>query len=192
MQSGVILKRGDKEVFEDEGDFMLDGDVLLGGWAKVYKKGLEYPIYKRIKLSTFNKAQNQWVTNPAGMIVKCAEADALRTSFPSLLGSLYVREEISEVSDMSRIAEPIFKNIESAPAKMIEVKPIAPLEQPLDALCEAAKVEPNDLLELLKVSGLAEDAYQSLDQLTPKETADVIDKWQAILPNLIASTPNKS
>jgi hypothetical protein len=49
---------------------------------------------KRIKLGTFNKGRSVWQTNPAGMIVKCAEADALRSSFPTELGGLYLQGEV--------------------------------------------------------------------------------------------------
>lgn len=93
MQSGVIVQRGD-EILEEEGDFFIDGDVLLGGWAKILFKTRSTPVYKRLKLSTFNKGFGRWNVDPAGMIVKCAEADGLRSAFPNSLGGMYLEDEM--------------------------------------------------------------------------------------------------
>jgi phage recombination protein Bet len=93
MQSGVIVKRGD-EIVEEEGDFYLDGDVLLGGWSKILFKNRSTPIYKRLRLGTFDKGFGRWNTDKAGMIVKCAEADGLRSAFPNSLGGMYLEDEM--------------------------------------------------------------------------------------------------
>lgn len=105
MQSGVIVRHQD-EVVEREGDITFQSEELLGGWAKVYRKDREHPFYRRLKLSTFNTGRSRWEKDPAGMIVKCAEADALRSAFPSHLGGLYVEEERPPI-DIS--AEPVIK-----------------------------------------------------------------------------------
>lgn len=49
-------------------------------------------------MERFNKGFAQWAVDPAGMICKCAEADALRSSFPTLLGGLYMRDEMDPES----------------------------------------------------------------------------------------------
>jgi phage recombination protein Bet len=106
MQSGVLVRRKwheevdgrrvERSVIEEvEGDFFDEG-VLVGGWAKVYRKDLKYPMYRRLKLETFNKDRSRWKADPAGMIVKCAEADALRSSFPNSLGGMYLEGEMPE------------------------------------------------------------------------------------------------
>jgi phage recombination protein Bet len=94
IESGVIvrLKEGGG-LIEREGDLVYDDENLLGGWAKVYRKDREKPFYRRLKLSTFNTGRSRWEKDPAGMIVKCAEADALRSAFPTHLGGLYLQEE---------------------------------------------------------------------------------------------------
>ena len=76
---------------------MYEGETLLGGWAKVFRKDRGRPIYKRLKLQTFNTGRSHWAKDPAGMIVKCTEADALRTSFPTHLGGLYTQEELPPI-----------------------------------------------------------------------------------------------
>jgi phage recombination protein Bet len=93
MESGVIVSNGE-EIIDLEGDFFPDGYTLLGAWATVYFKHRSHPMRKRIKLGTFNKGRSVWQSNAAGMIVKCAEADALRSSFPTELGGLYLQGEI--------------------------------------------------------------------------------------------------
>lgn len=93
MQSGVILKLKDGSILEREGDLVMHEEQLLGGWAKVYRKELEFPLYKRLKFETYNTNRSRWEKDGPGMIVKCAEADALRTAFPTHLGGLYIEEE---------------------------------------------------------------------------------------------------
>jgi hypothetical protein len=46
------------------------------------------------------------------MIVKCAEADALRSSFPTMLGGMYIAEEVA--STQGEIARPVFQEPEKA------------------------------------------------------------------------------
>lgn len=106
MESGVILLSEDESHTEErEGDFTMDGEKVVGGWAKVYRKDRGKPMYRRLKLSTFKKGYGRWNDDAAGMIVKCAEADALRSAFPTHLGGLYLREE-SEPLDVTATVVP--------------------------------------------------------------------------------------
>lgn len=93
MESGVLVRRNG-EVIELPGDFTDEGDVLVGGWATVYFKNRSHPMKKRLKLATFNKPFGRWNEDKAGMIVKCAEADALRSAFPNSLGGMYLEGEM--------------------------------------------------------------------------------------------------
>jgi phage recombination protein Bet len=95
MESGIILLAEDGTVTEREGDFYLEGENVAGGWARVHRKGRR-DTYRRIRMARFNKGFAQWKEDAAGMIVKCAEADALRSTFPTLLGGLYIQGEQSE------------------------------------------------------------------------------------------------
>lgn len=97
MQSGVILLLESGEIKEREGDFHLPDENVVGGWAKVTRKG-RTPFYRRIRMARFNKGIAQWKEDAAGMICKCAEADALRSAFPTLLGGLYTHGEILDVT----------------------------------------------------------------------------------------------
>ena len=97
MESGIILF--DKEtnvVSEREGDFKLKDEICVGGWARVYRKGRK-PTYRRLSVAAMAPSYETkfWSDDKTpGQIVKCAEADALRATFPTLLGGLYSGEEL--------------------------------------------------------------------------------------------------
>src|SRR5512137_372961 len=67
MKSGIIIER-DGEVRDLEGDFYMEGDKLLGGWATVFFKNRKQPMHKRIRLKRFQKSFGIWQEDPAGMI----------------------------------------------------------------------------------------------------------------------------
>jgi phage recombination protein Bet len=137
FESGVIVKVADKaEPLEREGDFLWPGDVLLGGWCVVRFKSRKFPMRKRVALGTFVKTYGQWKTNAAGMIVKCAEADALRSSFPTLLGGLYLDDERPPIDVTATVTSgkaPDFGSerpqvTTAAPAKIADRAPAKPVE----------------------------------------------------------------
>lgn len=94
MKSGVIVKTKAGEIVDREGDFMLDDDTILGGWAVAYRKNWTHPTVARIKLATFHRGNAFWNNNACGMIVKCAEVDVARRTVPNSLGGLYLQAEI--------------------------------------------------------------------------------------------------
>ncbi len=93
MESGVMVRDENGSVVDREGDFFFEGDTILGAWAVVYFKNRTHPMKKRIRLASFVKSYGRWKDDAAGMIVKCSEADALRSSFPTMLGGLYIEGE---------------------------------------------------------------------------------------------------
>jgi phage recombination protein Bet len=102
MESGLIIKDEEGKISEIQGDFYLQGQAVLGGWAKVYhKKRKDFPFYRRIRMERFNTGRAQWKVDAAGMICKCAEADALRSAFPTMLGGLYMAEDKTLPVDIS-------------------------------------------------------------------------------------------
>lgn len=126
MESGVIILDINGDVIERAGDFHLEDERVIGGWAKVYSKKLSRPTYRRIRMARFNKAHGQWAVDPAGMIVKCAEADALRSTFPTMTGGLYLREELDFLPDTApaQISRPMFE----APRQQQALPPTPSLE----------------------------------------------------------------
>lgn len=107
MESGVIVENAEKVVEYRQGDMVFNGENLIGGWAKVFRRDHEHPAYDSLRLDTYSTGKSRWEKDPAGMIVKCAEASALRKSFPTQLGGLYSREEMEHLSEQrieSRVA----------------------------------------------------------------------------------------
>jgi phage recombination protein Bet len=95
MESGIILKDDNGHVTEREGDFHLPEEIVMGGWARVYRKGRK-STYRRLAITQRRPAYETpfWQGDKASeQIVKCAESDALRAAFPSLMGGLYTEGE---------------------------------------------------------------------------------------------------
>lgn len=118
MESGVVVKHNESEqVMDVAGDFIPDDCTLVGGWAKVHFKNRKIPTYRRLDVKTFDKGFAQWNQNKAGMICKCAEADALRSSFPNSLGGMYMDGEMLMNAVVGPEAASIPTN-EQAPRRM--------------------------------------------------------------------------
>jgi phage recombination protein Bet len=106
MKSGVIVKNEDGSITEQEGDFRSDSQSLLGGWALVFFKNRKVPRLEKLRFSSRAKYNRTgeltefWKRDPEGQIVKCAEAAALRSSFPTLLGGLFTSEEGGRLPDV--------------------------------------------------------------------------------------------
>lgn len=96
IQAGIIIQRGD-EILEVEGNFMPAGWTLAGGWAKVYRKNLKYPIVAKVNLSEYDKGMSTWNSKKNTMIAKVAKVQALREAFTEELGGLYIEEEMGDI-----------------------------------------------------------------------------------------------
>lgn len=95
IESGLILQNEDGSVQEVEGEFYLKGQECLGGWARVHLKTRKIPTYDRLMIQKYWKPGPFWETNPEHQIAKCARVAVLRRSFATLLGGLYLAEEMS-------------------------------------------------------------------------------------------------
>lgn len=92
MEAGIIVLR-DGKVVELEGCFFGDNDVLVGGWAKVYRSDRRFPTVAKVRLDEYDKKQSIWKEKPSTMISKVAKVQALREAFPAQLGAMYTAEE---------------------------------------------------------------------------------------------------
>ena len=59
MEAGIIVLR-DGKVVELEGCFFGDNDVLVGGWAKVYRSDRRFPTVAKVRLDEYDKKQSIW------------------------------------------------------------------------------------------------------------------------------------
>lgn len=106
MESGVIVQDKDGNIVERKGDFRLNTDTLLGGWAIVYHKDKSHPKVSRVRLATYKKEFGVWMGDPEGMICKVAEAQGLRDSFPTMIGGMFLRDEMDgDTTAQTPIAE---------------------------------------------------------------------------------------
>lgn len=195
MQSGIIVQR-DNQLIELQGDFFLKGDELMGGWATVFFKTRSHPMHKKIRLQRFQKSFGVWQDDPAGMICKCAEADALRSSFPTMLGGLYLKEEMPSEPTI-KVTAPIF-DTPPAPDKEEKPKPEPDTKKEKAAkVVEEKKAEPekqdsgiptevSEILTNLKFAGVTEDkAVDALQELGVigsecKSIQDIFNKNPAV------------
>lgn len=76
------------------GELVYPDELILGGWAKVFRNDRTRPAIAVLQFSVYNTGYSRWKKDPGGMIVKCAEASALREAFPTTLGGLYIAQEM--------------------------------------------------------------------------------------------------
>jgi phage recombination protein Bet len=102
MDAGIVLKRGN-EIVHVEGALYFPGDVLLGGWAKVYRKNLARPISSSVAVSEYHSKQSTWNKMPATMTRKTALSQALREAFPEEFGGLYDASEMQQAEQYKNV-----------------------------------------------------------------------------------------
>lgn len=94
---GIIVKKGP---FHDiPGTIVPDGHLLIGGWCKLYRKGISRPFFKRVSFAEYNKGgevNGPWRKLPATMIEKVAIAHACREAI-DLLAATYDESELPPV-----------------------------------------------------------------------------------------------
>lgn len=101
QQAGVVVRDNKTGQIENRmGSLVLEGETLVGGWAKVYVKGYQVPIEAAVSFGEYvstksdGTVNSQWAKKPATMIRKVALMQALREAFPDDLGGMYSSDEI--------------------------------------------------------------------------------------------------
>lgn len=112
FKAGVVIQTSNGEIVEREGSFRAPGENLLGGWAKVFIKGLSTPYYVAVEWGEYvglkdGKPNSMWASKPTTMIRKVALSQALREAFPDDMGGLYEPEEINTVQMEDLPEEPV-------------------------------------------------------------------------------------
>lgn len=142
-EAGIIVRDIESgEVKEVAGTVFVKGQELVGGWARVYIKGLAVPSYISVPFNEYagrksdGSLNGMWASKPATMIRKVALLQALREAFPEDMGGLYGAEEINTV-DVEKLPEaPVV-----VPGTVVEKQPEKEPEQPqeVDEASEAEK-----------------------------------------------------
>lgn len=131
FKAGVLIQTKDGEIIDREGSFRAPGENLLGGWAKVYIKGLSTPYYAAVEWGEYvqlkeGRPNKMWASKPTTMIRKVALSQALREAFPDDMGGLYEPEEINTV-DMDDLPEepiPMPKKEQKEAAEVVDAEVI--------------------------------------------------------------------
>ena len=102
FEAGIILKDANG-LERREGTFYEDGEELVGGWAKVWRKDRKMPFVNEVRLKDFARytqsKKSPWDTMEGVMIRKVPLVQSLREAFPNDLGSLYDRSEMDQAID---------------------------------------------------------------------------------------------
>ena len=99
-QAGVVVQDEDGMVEYRNGALILQGETIVGGWAKVYVKGYQHPVESVVSFGEYAGLKNdgsmnqQWSRKPATMIRKVALVQAMREAFPEDLEGMYDSSEM--------------------------------------------------------------------------------------------------
>jgi phage recombination protein Bet len=115
----AVVRKGDKYSMTDNGfdhqpNMEVEGEILFAD-AFVYRKDRKYPAYFRANFREYNGGTNIWKKYPTAMIVKVAEANALKRAF-SLTG-LLIPEEMDAQSTQTTEAV-VIEQVPTAPAQL--------------------------------------------------------------------------
>lgn len=95
FEAGVIVvDEAAGELIHREGSIVYQGETLVGGWAKTYRKDRSRPFYEEVNFSEYDTKKSLWVTKPATMIRKVALVHTLREAFPATFGGLIDESEV--------------------------------------------------------------------------------------------------
>ena len=95
FEAGIIVLDVEAgELIHREGSIIYEGEKLLGGWAKTYRKDRSRPFYEEVNFTEYDTKKSLWVTKPATMIRKVALVHTLREAFPATFGGLIDESEV--------------------------------------------------------------------------------------------------
>jgi phage recombination protein Bet len=145
FEAGVVFVDRNGKVQHREGSAVYKGagEVLVGGWCRVFVKGLK-PFYDEVTLDEYSTGKSMWSKAPATMIRKVALVHCLREAFAEDMQGLYSAEEMG-----------------NAGAAVLEDKP-APIEAPYVEMIGEAQAETLELqvAELAEVRGTTAETVQ--------------------------------
>lgn len=160
FKAGIVVIDKNGNMVEREGSLRAPQDQMIGGWAKVFIKGMSTPYYAAVEwgeyagCDRYGKLNGMWKSKGATMIRKVALSQALREAFPDDFGGLYEPEEINtieeELPETPIQRDEIPAQIETAkePEKKPEKKPARkpkeekPKEEP--EVVEGEVIEPDE------------------------------------------------
>ena len=113
QQAGIIVQKEDGSIEQRIGTLRLDGEEIVGGWAKIFIKGYDVPIeitvsyWEYVGTKSNGEITSQWAKKPATMIRKVALVQALREAFPEDFQGMYSAEEMNVYEPDEQVIEPV-------------------------------------------------------------------------------------
>lgn len=104
----------------DQGTKRPDGTEphSLTGWAKVYHKDFQVPVYQEAEFDEYSTGKNLWLSKPKTMIKKVAESMALRKAFN--VNGVYAPEEMEKEIQTTEVSVPQIED-PTAPATPAQI-----------------------------------------------------------------------
>lgn len=99
-QAGLTFVGQDGKIRRREGSMLLQGEQLIGAWAKVWLAGYQVPLYDEVSFDEYagrkkdGSLNGQWAKMPATMLRKTALVHVLREAFPDEFGGCYDAAEM--------------------------------------------------------------------------------------------------
>lgn len=181
MEHGVVFSDRNGTVRHREGAAVYEqiGETLLGGWAKVYRKGWTHAACAELSLSEYSTGKSNWARMPAVMINKCAQVAALRLAFPEDFQGMYAAEEMGVRDEEQLQPEPVRQ---APPVDLQPIRDIFPQwtkaidSTPSDGmhdLCEAVGARSMDRMTHDQVQAALKVMHDDMDRAKAPEPVEV-------------------
>ena len=138
-EQGIIVLGKNDKIIERKGTFKLANEVLVGGWAKVYRKDWEHPTYISVSFDEVKQEKNMyedkkivgkelnsnWKTKGATMVEKVALVRALRETFTEDLAGMVDADEVWD-NEPRKAQSPVTTQkdaLADVKSKVIDVEP---------------------------------------------------------------------
>ena len=101
IEDGIIVTNENGDVIERKGCFKLPNEILVGAWAKVYRKSWGHPVYCSVAFDEVAQRKSDgslnsmWAGKGATMANKVAKTRALREAFVEEFAGMYDETEVA-------------------------------------------------------------------------------------------------
>lgn len=110
IEAGIIVQELDNStkppkkgrIFDIEGTFLPPSHIVLGGWAKIWRKDRSRPTVARVSITEYYRESSTWKTITCTMIAKVAKVQALRESGLAFLSGGYDQAELPSPDEDER------------------------------------------------------------------------------------------
>lgn len=98
FEAGIMVEKDNGDIEKREGSFRLSNEVLVGGWATIYRKDRR-PHHNTVGMIEYDKKKSTWLAMPGTMIRKVALVQAFREAYPQDFQGMYDQAEMGEITE---------------------------------------------------------------------------------------------